>query len=199
MHEHFPAAEDLGGGFTIRPFAPRQDSSMIYEWTRAERARFWGMGDFTRQQIEEVYSWIDTSTTHHAYIVSRSGHPLALVQTYDPLHDEVGDYYDARPGDLGFHLMLAPAPNAAGHSALPEVLLPMAAALGPAALERIQPRRLIAEPDVRNAKAIARLQQVGFQPLATAWLPGQRKNALITALDDPADTLLPLLNLMRPT
>ena len=37
------------------------------------------------------------------------GEPVALFQTYEPLHDPVGEAYPARAGDIGIHLLLAPA------------------------------------------------------------------------------------------
>ncbi len=67
------------------------------------------MNGLTQAQVAEIYAHMATLDTHHAHLVLRDTEPVALLQTYDPAADRVGDCYDVRPGDIGIHLLLAPA------------------------------------------------------------------------------------------
>ncbi|WP_462416921.1 GNAT family N-acetyltransferase [Kytococcus sp. Marseille-QA3725] len=139
------------------PVVPATDGPTIHTWATQNRGRFWGMGDYTVEDVIEVYTWLDESPHHGAWMVTHAGQPVALWQTYDPAHDPVGESYEVLPGDLGMHLMIGPHRHG-----IPD--LPMH--VGLQALARVfedpTVRRLVAEPDVRNAPAIARLVEGGF-------------------------------------
>jgi len=146
------------GTVTIRPLDPADDAAVVHRWVDDERARFWGMVGQTRQQVRETYEFVDSLDTHHAYLALRDGEPAGLFQTYLPEHDPLGEHYPVQDGDLGIHLLIAPAdgPPRPGHTqALVDVFLAFAFA---------DPyvRRIVAEPDVRNAKSVARLLRSGF-------------------------------------
>lgn len=55
----------------------------------------------------KVYAFLDSLPTHHAYLAREAGVPVALLQTYEPGADPVGDCYDVLEGDLGAHFMMA--------------------------------------------------------------------------------------------
>ncbi|WP_143650498.1 GNAT family N-acetyltransferase, partial [Streptomyces tricolor] len=97
------------GTVRIRPLDPEGDADLIHAWVSDERAAFWGMNGLTRAQVAEIYAHMATLDTHHAHLVTKDGEPAALFQTYEPAADRVGECYDVRPGDLGVHLLLAPA------------------------------------------------------------------------------------------
>ncbi|WP_455355090.1 GNAT family N-acetyltransferase [Streptomyces sp. SYSU K217416] len=146
------------GTVRIVPVDPPADAAVIHRWVTEERARFWGMGDTTREQVEEIYTHLDSLTTHHAYLVHLGDEPVALFQTYEPEADRVSECYDVEPGDIGVHLMLGPAtggPRPGYTAALLSVFVGHVLS-GPGR------RRVVAEPDARNEKAIARLQRTGF-------------------------------------
>ncbi|UMG93802.1 GNAT family N-acetyltransferase [Nocardioides sp. TF02-7] len=115
------------------------------------------MQEVDRERVVTVYRWIDEQPHVAAYLVHHDDTPLALFQTYDPAVDEVGEHYDRREGDLGVHLLLASDPARAGRT--PELL---AFLLGHCFADPAV-RRLVAEPDVRNAKSVALMQRVGFR------------------------------------
>ncbi|GAA4090554.1 GNAT family N-acetyltransferase [Nonomuraea soli] len=148
------------GAVRIRPVDPAADLDVLHAWVTQERARFWGMLEHARDDVLEIYEHLDGLPTHHAYLVERDGRPVALFQTYEPLHDPVGECYDVRPGDFGIHLMIGP-PSGAPEPGYTGVLLS-------AFLDYVwaQPgrARLVAEPDARNQKAIDRLVRMGFEP-----------------------------------
>ncbi|MBH5336422.1 acetyltransferase [Streptomyces pactum] len=156
-----PVHEETVEGFgTIRvvPVDPERDVDLIHGWVVQERAKFWGMGEADRDRVLEIYSYLDSLTTHHAYLVHRNGTPVALFQTYQPEADPVGDYYDVRPGDFGVHLLIGPA-DGTGERGFTGVLL---AALIRFVLSDPSRKRIVLEPDARNEKAIARVIRAGF-------------------------------------
>ncbi|WP_405841763.1 GNAT family N-acetyltransferase [Streptomyces sp. NBC_01518] len=154
-------AQHIPGFGTVRvlPLDPVADAPTIHRWVSEQRAAFWGMNGLTQAQVTEIYAHMDTLDTHHAHLVTRDDEPVAILQTYDPAADRVGDCYAVEPGDIGIHLLLAPAGpdgDRPGWSAAVMGVLASYVLLG---LDR---RRIVVDPDVRNEKAIARFLRQGF-------------------------------------
>lgn len=153
--------ERLVDGFgTVRivPVDPPRDLDLIYRWVTEERAWFWGMRKHSREYVLEIYEYLDSLTTHHAYLVHRDGRPVALFQTYQPAADPVGEFYEVQPGDFGIHLMMGPAdgPQQPGFTGtIMNVLIEYV-------LADPSVQRIVAEPDARNTKAITRFMRAGF-------------------------------------
>ncbi|MFC9029225.1 GNAT family N-acetyltransferase [Streptomyces arboris] len=148
------------GVVRLVPVDPAADAELLHGWVTEERARFWGMADHTREQVQEIYAFVDSLPTHHAYLALRDGVPAALFQTYEPDADPVGECYDVQPGDFGIHLLIAPAEGEGAVKGYTDALL--TAFIGyvfsdPAHL------RVVVEPDARNEKALARMVRVGFE------------------------------------
>ncbi|WP_422735076.1 GNAT family N-acetyltransferase [Micromonospora sp. WMMD729] len=166
------------GVVTIRPVRPDDDADLLHGWVTTEHARFWGMRDASRERVRQIYAYLDSLTTHHAYLVHRDGLPVALAQTYEPDADPVGEHYEVRPGDIGVHLLVAPPVTAepgftgALFGALLEFVL-----ADPGRL------RIVMEPDVRNDRMHRRLLRSGFRPGAEIELP--EKRARLHFLDRP--------------
>ena len=157
------------GLVTFRPVEPKIDADVIHGWVSQERARFWGMRDADRDRVAEIYRYVDSLPTHHAYLTLRDGDPVALFQTYEPEHDPVGKCYPVRPGDHGGHLLIGtPVRTEPGFTGtlLAEFI----------AFVFTDPRRLriVMEPDARNDKAIARLRRAGFVEGPLIDLPDKR-------------------------
>ncbi|MDT3399246.1 GNAT family N-acetyltransferase [Streptomyces sp. B1866] len=164
LYEH-PAAGL--GPLRVVPVDPPRDAALIHAWATEERARFWGMREATRADIEAAYAHLDTLTTHHAYLVRLHSDPVALLQTYEPTQDRVCEVYEPQPGDVGAHIMVGPARGAGRRGFTAAVLSAVTGFLwaDPAR------RRIVAEPDVRNVKAIERLLRTGFEPGPEVTLP----------------------------
>ncbi|MEV6840419.1 GNAT family N-acetyltransferase [Streptomyces sp. NPDC051133] len=156
LYEHHV---DGYGTVRVRPLDPAADAAVVHAWAREERAAFWGMTGLTRDQVAEVYAHMAGLDTHHAHLVTKDGAPAALLQTYEPAADRVGECYDVRPGDLGIHVLLAPAGPAGPRPGWTSALLTAMTAYALLGLDR---RRLVVDPDVRNTKAIDRFERQGF-------------------------------------
>ncbi|MFF5472699.1 GNAT family N-acetyltransferase [Streptomyces achromogenes] len=147
------------GTVRIRPLDPEGDAELIHSWVSDERAVFWGMNGLTRDQVAEIYAHMAGLDTHHAHLVTKDGEPAALLQTYEPSADRVGECYDVRPGDLGVHLLLAPAGPDGAHPGWTSGLV---RAMTTYVLRVLDRPRIVIDPDVRNTKAIARFERQGF-------------------------------------
>ncbi|CAL9300624.1 GNAT family N-acetyltransferase [Streptomyces sp. R02] len=147
------------GAVRVLPLDPAADAPLLHRWVSEERAVFWGMNGLTEQQVHEIYAHMDTLDTHHAYLVVKDGDPAALLQTYEPEADRVGECYPVEPGDIGMHLLLAPARPGGTRSGWTGGLAAVVAAYVLLVLDR---RRVVVDPDVANEKAIARFLRQGF-------------------------------------
>lgn len=170
-------AEYLGswGELRLVRVEPKADAELLHSWVTEDRARFWGMLDTTVEDVEETYRHLDLNPTQGAFLFLLNGEPLALMETYSPLHDPVGLVYPAQAEDIGMHLLLAPATRPIPH---------FTPVLGVALLAFLfsDPliTRVVAEPDARNQKAIRRLQATGFELGPVVQLPD--KEAQLTFL-----------------
>ncbi|MFF0535399.1 GNAT family N-acetyltransferase [Streptomyces coelicoflavus] len=162
--------QHLDGFGTVRvlPLDPAADAPVIHGWVSGERAAFWGMNGLTADQVAAVYARMDTLGTHHAFLVVKDGEPAALLQTYEPAADRVGECYDAEPGDIGVHLLLAPAGS---DGARPGWTAALSAVLMAYVLLGLDRTRIVVDPDVANEKAIARFLKQGFTAGPAVVLP----------------------------
>ena len=156
------------GAVAIRPVDADADADVLHGWVREERAAFWGMNGLTRDQVADVYAHMAGLDTHRAFLVELDGAPVALLQTYEPTADRVGDCYDVAPGDLGIHLLLAPADARGARSGWSSALMGVLASYVLLGLDR---SRVVVDPDVRNEKAIARFLRQGFEAGPVVTLP----------------------------
>jgi hypothetical protein len=156
------------GTVRILPLDPQADADVLHAWVSEERAAFWGMNGLSRARIREIYAHLDTLPTHHAFLAVVDGTPAALLQTYDPEADRIGECYEVRPGDIGLHLLVAPAGQSGPRPGWTSALLTAFAAYCLLGLDR---RRIVVDPDVRNEKAIARFVRQGFAKGPAVVLP----------------------------
>ncbi|GAA3051761.1 GNAT family N-acetyltransferase [Streptomyces glomeratus] len=144
------------------------DLDVVHAWVSGERASFWGMNGLPRQRVGEIYAHLDTLGTHHAFLVLKDGEPAALLQTYEPSADRVAECYTVEPGDIGVHLLLAPAGPRGPRPGWTSGLLTAVIAYVLTGLGR---RRIVVDPDERNTKAVARFLRQGFVPGPAVVLP----------------------------
>lgn len=143
---------------TLDPTPGSGDVEAVHAWVVEDRAQFWMMQDHTLDEVREVYTWITDQPTHAAYLVKDDDTRVALFQTYDPRAEEVGEHLDVRDGDVGIHFMLAPAT-----AARPGFTAGVVAFLADQLFADPAVRRIVAEPDDRNAKAVALVERLGFE------------------------------------
>jgi hypothetical protein len=145
------------GELSLVVLDPKRHAELVHGWVTEPRASFWGMGSYSVDDVREIYEFIDGLPTHHAYLIMLDDAPIGLFQTYQPEADPVGERYPVRPGDVGMHLLLAPGNRP------PRGLT---TAVGPALARYLfsdpTRQRIVVEPDVRNQRALDRLEREGF-------------------------------------
>jgi len=161
---------------THRLVHPELDADLLHSWVCEERATFWGMTDRTRDEVAEIYGYIDEQEHLAAYLVEHDGLPIALIQTYDPFVDEIGDYYDRAAGDVGVHFFMAPEKTLLTGQVIRYFLGVLFA----------DPHtdRIVAEPDARNERAVGLMRKIGFSMGPEVQLP--HKPAQFAFLTRPA-------------
>ncbi|POX47795.1 siderophore biosynthesis protein [Streptomyces sp. Ru71] len=170
QHREAVHEQRIDGFGTVRvlPLDPHADAEVIHRWVSEERAVFWGMTGLTVTQVAEIYAHMETLDTHHAFLVAKDGEAAALLQTYEPEADRVGECYPVRPGDIGVHLLLAPAGPAGARTGWTAHLV---SAITAYVLRGLDRQRIVVDPDVRNGKAITRFERLGFEMGPVVVLP----------------------------
>jgi hypothetical protein len=157
------------GAVRVLPLDAKGDAELIHGWVSEERASFWGMNGLTQDQVADIYAHMDTLDTHHAFLVVKDGVPAALLQTYEPEADRVSECYPVETGDIGVHLLLAPATTTGG--ARTGWTAGLVAAITGYVFRTLDRRRIVVDPDVRNDKAITRFMRQGFEAGPAVVLP----------------------------
>ncbi|MEW2415040.1 GNAT family N-acetyltransferase [Streptomyces sp. NPDC046866] len=145
------------GGFAVRPMDPLADAELLHAWVTHPKAAFWMMQDASLPDVEREYMRIAAAEHHDAFIGLHEGRPAFLMERYDPSRLELVGLYDAEPGDVGMHFLVAPSDTPL-HGFTRAVITTVMAALfaDPAT------RRVVVEPDVGNTAVHALNEAVGF-------------------------------------
>ena len=96
------------------------------------------------------------------WIAVAGGRPFGYVETYRADEDPLAAFYDARPGDRGFHLLVTA--EFAGTGVARQLVRQLLEPGG----------RVVCEPDVRNARMLAFCRALGGEVRAELELPDKR-------------------------
>ncbi|WP_405492604.1 GNAT family N-acetyltransferase [Streptomyces sp. NBC_00096] len=161
------------GTFAVRPLDPFADAELLHGWVTHPKASFWMMQEASLPDVEREYMRIAAHEHHDAFIGLHEGRPAFLMESYDPAELELVGLYEAQPGDVGMHFLVAPSDTPL-HGFTRAVITTVMAALfaDPAT------RRVVVEPDVRNTAVHALNEAVGFVPDGPVTKP--EKEALLS-------------------
>jgi len=159
--------------FTLRPLDPDADAGLVHGWVTHPKAAFWMMQDADVAEVRRQYRAIDQHPYHDAFLGLADGTPAFLAERYDPARVELAGLYQHREGDVGMHFLCAPTTTPV-HGFTRAVLTTVMAFLfaDPAT------RRVVVEPDVRNAPVHALNSAVGFEIVGPLAKP--EKDALLS-------------------
>jgi hypothetical protein len=163
------------GRITTSVLDPDGDLDTMHAWVTGPGTKFWGLGDLSREELRDTYAFVDSLPAHHAYLVRVDGEPVALLQVYDPADDPLGDCYEVQPGDVGIHLLVGARVRPGSSDRLFGAIVAFVRDLPGA-------RRVVAEPDVRNDRALARMVRTGFVAGPVIELPHKRAQLAFLAL-----------------
>ncbi|WP_326590468.1 acetyltransferase [Streptomyces sp. NBC_01310] len=147
------------GTFAIRPLDPFADAELLHGWVTHPKASFWMMQDASLPDVEREYMRITAHEHHQAFIGLHEGRPAFLMETYDPSELELVGLYDAQPGDVGMHFLVAPSDQPLHGFTRAVITTVMAAVFADPSTERV-----VVEPDVGNTAVHALNEAVGFVP-----------------------------------
>jgi RimJ/RimL family protein N-acetyltransferase len=152
--------------FTFRPVDPAADAPLLHSWVSQNYARFWGMASATLADVEREYAQLQASGHHQALLGLEEGVPAFLMERYDPARSPLHGLYEAKPGDVGMHLLVSPPiePRSGFTTAV------MAAVLAEIFADPAN-GRVVAEPDAANTKIHTLNERLGFRKLALVQLP----------------------------
>lgn len=158
----------LGRHIAFRP-ASLQDTGIVHDWmNRPHVVPFWDLAlplpDVRRYLGERIEDAHETP-----YIGLLDGVPMSYWEAYWAVDDVVGRYYEAEPDDQGVHLLIGPPEFLGRGLALPLLRAMTAFRFGHAATEKV-----VAEPDVRNARMIHVFERCGYRIQREIDLPDKR-------------------------
>ncbi|MEU6578081.1 GNAT family N-acetyltransferase [Streptomyces sp. NPDC046805] len=145
--------------FTFRPLNPAQDAELLHAWVTHPKAAFWMMRDASVADVERAYGEIAADEHHHALLGLLDEAPVLLLERYDPARRELVGLYEAEPGDVGMHFLVAPAVTPVHGFTRAVITAVMAHLFADPATARV-----VVEPDVRNTAVHALNEAVGFVP-----------------------------------
>ncbi|WP_236239385.1 GNAT family N-acetyltransferase [Streptomyces sp. CC228A] len=155
------------GLFALRPVDPGADAGLVHTWMNdPEVAAYWELA----QPAERIAAYLreQVASAHSTpWIGCVDGVPMSYWELYRADLDPLRHHYDARPRDAGVHLLLGPSAYR-GRG--------LGAALLRAVTDwqlRTDPyaQRVVAEPDVRNARSVRVFERAGFRPAGLLDLP----------------------------
>lgn len=135
-----------------------RDMRTIHKWVNLDYAkRFWQM-DYTYGKLYKHYeAFLDRRVGGSlTFFMDNRKRPLALMDFYQVIVDEIGSFYEAGPEDVGIHFLMAPIKKKVPGLSR-NVLL-----TGLSYLFSLGVERIVGEPDARNEKANQLVTSVGF-------------------------------------
>lgn len=152
---------------------PVADLDVIHDWVTAPTARFWGLADLSRDELRDLYAYVDGLSSHHAFLIRRDGLPIVLLQTYEPENDPLGEAYEPQPGDVGIHFLLG-----ARGAPVPAFTTRVANVIADFLFSQPAAERIVIEPDVGNDRAVRRARLLGFDLGPEVTLPSGKVGQL---------------------
>ncbi len=156
-------------GVTLEPLDLDLHLAMLHQWVTDPGSRFWQMQGATRRQVRAEYEAIAADPHHDAWLGRVDRVPAFLAETYDPAHSPLAGRYDAEPGDLGMHVLVAPT-----EEPVPGFTRRVFAGVMAYCFEDPRVRRVVVEPDERNAAIAAMNARAGFVVDRVVDLPDKR-------------------------
>ncbi|MDN5605903.1 MAG: acetyltransferase, partial [Kocuria sp.] len=175
--------EQTTGSLTFRPVDPDADSRIITDWLTHPASHFWDMQETTPEKTRAYLVDIVADDAQNAWLIHDADEPIGYAETYDPARVLLNEVFDARPGDVGMHLLVAPPPEdqSRRRSGLTGRVM---RAVVDHCIRELGARRIVVEPDVRNHAIAAKNREVGFRVLRTVDLPGKVAALSIVEADD---------------
>lgn len=133
------------GHFSIQPLSLTRDIANVHRWVNMDYARYWAMQNTSLEEVTRVYKKLcDTQAVYAGFY---NGALAFLIELYDPQRDILRYYYAHQRGDLGMHILMAPATAPIRHFSRTVFTCVMQFLFSLPQVDRV-----VVEPDARNEK-----------------------------------------------
>lgn len=151
--------ETIGKSICFREVALDRDLGRLHTWLNSEHVLpYWNQDD-PLPQVRDTIAERAANDDQTLYIGSLDHVPMSYWESYWPVADGLGEYYDAEPTDRGFHILIGPTEYLGKGYAVP-----LMTAMTTFLFQHPETRRVVVEPDSRNDAVIHALEQCGFEP-----------------------------------
>jgi len=172
VHLELPAPWRHGA---LRPLDPAADLDLVHGWMRQPHvAAFWEL-DVPRAELAGYLERAAGDDHRETLIGSVDDRPVSYWELYWAARDRLAAFYPTDPLDQGVHLLIGP-PELVGRG-LGRALL--GAVVGWQLEREPATRRVVAEPDVRNAASLRMFERCGFRRVAELDLPEKRAALMV--------------------
>ncbi|SNR14487.1 GNAT family N-acetyltransferase [Tenacibaculum jejuense] len=145
------------GKISIRPIHLDEDINFLHEWLTMPYAKYWGMLEYTLDQVKQSYLEIEDNENHHAFIGLLNDVPVFLIERYKASEDVIAAHYDALLGDYGMHILVAPA-----EKRIPQFTWYVFSTVMEYFFSLSFVERVVVEPDKNNEKIHVLNKKAGF-------------------------------------
>ncbi|WGO83220.1 GNAT family N-acetyltransferase [Arsenophonus apicola] len=135
------------GTFSVQPLDLKEDISIISQWVNRNYAHYWGMQNYTSQQVKKFYQDLLIRQPNSVFTGSYQGKKVFLLECYWAQDDVISQHYSADPGDMGMHILVAPPEEKINQFTWGVFQTVIAFIFNNTAVKRI-----VVEPDIRNTK-----------------------------------------------
>jgi hypothetical protein len=173
------------GEFELRELEIPGDMDTIHDWVSRDYARYWGMQGMSLARVCAIYVEILAKPHVRALLgtwcapgARSPAAPAMLAECYLPIHEPFAALYDARTGDRGLHILVAPRPA----RPIPGFTRAAFAAVLELLFTDPNAERIVVEPDVRNHKIRALNRAFGFREVGEIEIPASATAPAKTAM-----------------
>lgn len=142
----------------------------LHRWLTHPSAVFWQMTGNTVEDTAAYVRGIVASPDEVPWWGELDGQAVVYVETYDPARLLPAEVYEPSDGDLGMHILVAPAAGPVRHGLTSDVF----SAVMRLCVDVLKARRVVVEPDVRNHRVAAMNARAGFRVDREIVLPDKR-------------------------
>ncbi len=172
------------GRIVLRPIHLNEDLDTLYNWVKQPYAKYWGMLDFSKDQVFDSYDEIEKNPHHHTYIGMLDNRPIFLMERYKASEDMIGNYYDAKLNDYGMHILVAPV-----EKRIPQFTWSVFSTIMDYFFSLPYVERVVVEPDANNEKIHKLNKKAGFVYQKEIELPHKVASLAICTKENYEDAL----------
>jgi RimJ/RimL family protein N-acetyltransferase len=159
---------------SLRPVSMERDIGRLHAWLGSDHVKPYWQLDLPlpafRDRLAEKLA--DDHLT--PYVGCLDHVPMSYWECYRAADDDLANHYDADPADRGIHLFIGPEEYLGRGYALS-----LMRAVVAMQFRHPETERVVAEPDVRNDRAVHVFEECGFEPRGEFRFDEAEKDALL--------------------